>query len=86
MQTLADVLDMPIHIAKSDQTCALGAAMFAAVTAGIYPDVLAAQIAMGQGFEKSFLPRTENLEYYNSKYQEYLSYGKTIEALHAREK
>ncbi len=38
MQTLADVLDMPIRVVRSEQTCALGAAMFAAVAAGIYPD------------------------------------------------
>ena len=31
MQTLADVLDMPIKIATSEQTPALGAAMYAAV-------------------------------------------------------
>jgi L-ribulokinase len=37
MQTLADVLDMPIKVATSDQAPALGAAIYAAVAAGIYP-------------------------------------------------
>jgi len=30
MQTMADVMNMPIRIHKSEQTCAAGAAMFAA--------------------------------------------------------
>ena len=36
MQTMADVMNMPIRIHKSEQTCAAGAAMFAATAAGIY--------------------------------------------------
>ena len=37
MQVLADVLDMDIKVAKSEQTVALGAAMFAATAAGLFP-------------------------------------------------
>jgi L-ribulokinase len=36
MQTLANVLNMPIVVAASDQAPALGAAIYAAVAAGIY--------------------------------------------------
>ena len=61
MQTLADVLNMPIKVARSEQACAFGAAMFAAVVAGVYPDVAAAQKAMGQGFEQEFQPIPENV-------------------------
>ena len=34
MQIVADVLNMPIKVASSDQTCALGSAMAASVMAG----------------------------------------------------
>ena len=39
MQMMADVMNMPIKIHKSEQTCALGAAMFAATVAGVYEKV-----------------------------------------------
>src|SRR5690606_24773758 len=42
MQTLANVLNKPIKIAASDQAPALGAAIYAAVAAGIYTDVISA--------------------------------------------
>src|SRR5690606_38386051 len=51
MQVMADVMNMPIRIHRSEQTCAAGAAMFAAVAAGIYPRVEDAMNAMGQGFD-----------------------------------
>ncbi len=57
MQTLADVLNRPIKVARSEQTCALGAAMFAAVAAGEYPKVEDAIDHMEQGFEREFAPR-----------------------------
>lgn len=46
MQIYADVLNMPMHIAASDQACALGAAVMASVVAGIHPSAIAAQRAM----------------------------------------
>jgi L-ribulokinase len=76
MQTLADVLGMPIKVAKTEQACAFGAAMFAAVVAGIYPTVEAAQKAMGQGFLSEYLPNEENHKIYSELYQQYLRLGK----------
>lgn len=78
MQTLADVLDMPIKVAASEQTCALGAAMFAAVAAGVYDKVEDAQKAMGQGFEKTYYP-TSNVATYAKIYKQYKDFGKFIE-------
>jgi len=60
MQMMADIMNMPIRIHSSEQTCALGAAMFAATAAGLYPKVEAAMEAMGHGFDKTYLPDTSN--------------------------
>lgn len=79
MQTLADVLGMPIKVASSDQTCALGAAMFASVNAGLYGAVEQAQTAMGQGFEIEYHPIPENVEKYKPLYERYLKLGKVTE-------
>jgi L-ribulokinase len=64
MQMMADVMDMPIRIHKSEQTCALGAAMFAATAAGIYNKVEDAMIAMGQGFDAEYFPDKSKVDVY----------------------
>lgn len=79
MQTLADVMNMRILVAATDQTCAFGAAMFAAVAAGVYPNVLAAQKAMGKGFECEYAPNPENAKKYDEFYRKYLTLGTFIE-------
>jgi L-ribulokinase len=76
MQTMADVMNMPIKVARAEQCVALGAAMFAAVASGVYKTVEEAQVAMGQGFEKEYFPIPENAEKYNSIYSQYLKLGK----------
>jgi len=46
MQIYADVTGRPMKVSRSDQTCALGAAIFGAVAAGAFENVAAAQAAM----------------------------------------
>ena len=46
MQIYADVLDRPMKVSRSAQTCALGAAIFGAVAGGAYKTVEAAQKRM----------------------------------------
>ena len=79
MQTMADVLNQPIKIAKSEQTCALGAAMFAATAAGVYKDVSKAMNKMGAGFDKIYQPNPERVAVYNGLYQEYCRFGDLVE-------
>lgn len=78
MQVTADVLGMPIKVVRSNQAVALGAAMFAAVAAGVYSDVSAAQNNMSSGYSKEFQPNSEMVEHYNKLYKEYLNVGSLL--------
>lgn len=84
MQTLADVLNKPIQVAQSDQACALGAAMFAAVAAGVHPSLESAQRAMGSGFDAEYHPRPEHVAVYETLYQKYLKLGSFVEGVPVR--
>jgi len=79
MQMMADVLNMPIRIHKHEQTCAMGAAMFAAAAAGIYPNVEAAMTAMGSGFDMEYFPQAETQAIYAKRYEQYSKLGGFIE-------
>ncbi len=79
MQTLCDVLNMPIKVAGSDQACALGAAMNASVAAGVHPNLFAAQKAMGSGFDAHYQPRPGYVEVYHKLYKKYQRLGKFTE-------
>lgn len=79
MQIVADVLNMPIKVARSEQACALGSAMAAAVVAGVYADTTEAQKKMGGGFETTYYPIPANAEKYQSLYAKYLKLGELIE-------
>jgi len=79
MQTLADVLNMPIKVAKSEQACAFGTSMFAAVVAGVYDKVEDAQKAMGMGFASEYFPNKENVELYTELYKNYIKLGEFTE-------
>jgi L-ribulokinase len=79
MQMMADVMNMPIRIHRSEQTCALGAAMFAATAAGIYPKVEDAMVAMGQGFDATYHPNAEKVSIYAARYLRYKTLGQFTE-------
>jgi L-ribulokinase len=79
MQTLADVLNMPIKVARTEQTCAFGAAMFASVVAGVHPKVEDAQKAMGKGFEMTYHPNPDNVAKYAEIYTKYVKLGEFTE-------
>jgi L-ribulokinase len=80
MQMMADILGMPIRIHQFEHTCALGAAMFAAVAAGIYPTVEEAMAAMGKGFDVEYYPNSSLQHIYAKRYRQYTDLGKFVES------
>lgn len=78
MQVMADVMDMPIRIHRSEQTCAVGAAMFAATAAGIYTKVEDAMAAIGQGFDAEYTPNKANVALYATRYAKYKALGEAV--------
>jgi L-ribulokinase len=80
MQIVADVLNMPIKVASSEQACALGSAMAASVVAGYYKDMGEAREKMGSGFETEYHPIPENVTKYEELYQQYKSMGEYVES------
>jgi L-ribulokinase len=79
IQVVCDVLNKPIKVARSEQACALGSAMAAAVAGGIYATFEDAQKNMGSGFEKEYQPIEENASKYKLLYQKYCTLGAFIE-------
>jgi len=79
MQTLANVLDMEIKIARADQSCARGAAMFAAAASGMFDNVNEAMEVMGSGFSEVYTPEQEKVSIYDELYKKYHSFGTFIE-------
>jgi len=79
MQTIADVMNIEVTVPEGDQAVALGAAMFAATAAGLYPKVEAAQQAMSSGTESVYRPDPDRAKQYDRLYQNYLALGSFVE-------
>lgn len=71
LQIYADVMERPMRIARSDQACALGAAMVAAVISGAHSDFPSAQKAMAGVRPDCYLPRPESVRIYRELFQLY---------------
>ncbi|NLP56876.1 ribulokinase [Lutibacter sp. B1] len=81
MQTLANVLNMPIKVAASDQAPALGAAIYAAVAAGIYSNVIEASKKMGSDFEAEYFPEEEKVSEYENLMKSYTDLSVFVEEI-----
>jgi len=75
MQILSNVLGMPIKVIDCPQACALGAAMFASVVAGIHPTVQYAQKMMCAPTGSRYIPSKESHLAYMEAYEKYRKFG-----------
>ena len=66
MQIYADVLNRPMYISRSAQTCALGAAMAGSVVGGAHPDFPTAGEAMTHVMDRHFEPIPLNVAVYDT--------------------
>ncbi|UQZ89852.1 ribulokinase [Deltaproteobacteria bacterium Smac51] len=83
MQAMADVMNRPLEVVCSDQCCALGGAIFAAVAAGVYPTVTEAEEKMASRVETRFEPNPELTPLYEKHYQRYLQWGELLEPMYS---
>lgn len=71
LQIYADIFNRPMKISRSEQTCALGAAIFGAVVGGAYKNTQEAQEAMC-GLKKTlYQPKPENQKIYEKLFKLY---------------
>ena len=73
MQIYADVTGCEMRVSRSDQSCALGAAIGAAVCAGTHPDFATAQSAMTGLKDIVYRPIPENQAVYQVLFALYRS-------------
>jgi L-ribulokinase len=71
MQIYSDVLRRPLHAIDSDEGPALGAAMHAAVAAGLHRDIRAASAAMGRVRRDAYVPDAVSADAYDRLYEHY---------------
>lgn len=71
-QMMADVLGKKISILGTDQTCALGAAIYAAVAGGVYQTAEDACSHMSAERIQEFLPSQARTDFYKKNYEKYL--------------
>jgi L-ribulokinase len=71
MQIYADVCRMPLHVLASEQGPALGAAMHAAVAAGVHPDIRAAAAAMSRVERDAYVPDARRADAYDALFERY---------------
>jgi len=77
LQTLANVLAVPIEVVKSEQACALGGPMFSATISEVYPDIQSAQKSTSSQFDAVFTPKPEKVFTYKMLHAKYIDLGKS---------
>ncbi|MDO4547903.1 MAG: ribulokinase [Clostridia bacterium] len=80
MQALADALGKNVSVLATKQACARGAAMYAAVAAGLYENLEKAQVQMREKTIKIYRPDTALAGKYADAYDKYLKLSSFMDA------
>jgi xylulokinase len=81
MQTKADVCGLPVRPVLSPEPTALGAAMLAAVGAGLFPDAVSAASSMVVLGAEPYLPDAQRSATYHEGYERYRRLFDAVEAI-----
>lgn len=79
MQMMSDVLDIPIMVSKENQSCARGAAIYAAVAAGLFENIVEAQKKLCEKYEPTYYPDEKAHIKMEEKYLMYCRLAKETE-------
>jgi len=80
MQMMADVLGCRVNVSATTQACARGAAIYAAVSCGLYGTIEEAQDQLCEGYIRSYDPDPGKRDAYDKLYARYCSLGDFIES------
>jgi len=81
MQTLANTLNMPVKVAESEQTPALGAAIYATVASGVYNSFAEASQVLGSPYVAEYHPEPSQVEVMQKLMNKYTALGISVESL-----
>lgn len=79
MQMMSDALGVPIMVCKEEQMCAKGAAVYAAVAAGVFASVEEGQRTYCEAYKANYFPDDTKRGMYEQMYEDYLCLGEAVE-------
>ena len=77
-QAISDSLDLDVMVFQDSNICAKGAAMYAAVAAGVFTDIPSAQDRWCASFAANYRPDAQAVSTYDRRFRTYQSLGRRI--------
>lgn len=81
MQMMSNVLNVPIMVSGETETCARGAAIYAAVAAGVFDSIESAQELMCEHYQPTYYPDQKQHEILEEEYHKYCLFADMTEKM-----